>query len=68
MTKPKFPNVSNEDNLLGKTTSKYKKNVEYLSNHWSDHTQILKVYLDDITKVYECFKWWWTPIEDDLKI
>ena len=41
--------------------------VEYLSNHWSDLTQILNLSLGDQTKLYKWFKWWQPPMEDDLK-
>ena len=41
--------------------------VEYLSNHWSDLTQILNLGLQDLTKGYKGVKWRWTPVEDNLK-
>ena len=42
--------------------------VEYLSNHWSDHAQILKLRWDDQTIFYKSLKWRRPPMEDDLKI
>ena len=38
--------------------------VIYLSNHWSDLSQILDLTLCDQTKLYKCFKWrrWWKTI------
>jgi hypothetical protein len=41
---------------------KYQKLV-YLSNYWSDLPQILTLGLYDQTKLYECFKWTWPPME-----
>ena len=49
MTKPYFTNTSNEDNLKI-------LNMEYLSNHLLDHTQILNFRLDDKTIFYS-LKW-----------
>jgi hypothetical protein len=43
-------------------------NVEYLSNHWSDLIQILKLNQGDQTKVYRILKLKTTLTEDDLKI
>ena len=52
MTKPNYKNVLNEDDLQWKTTSNIKNErqpqilkVKYLSNHWSDLTQILNIIL-----------------------
>ena len=42
--------------------------VEYLSNHISDHTQILNLILDDQPIFYQSFKWRNPPMEEDLKI
>ena len=42
-------------------------NVEYLSNHLLDHTQILNFSLDDKTIFSKSSKWRQTPMEDDLK-
>ena len=41
--------------------------VEYLSDHWSDDTQILNLHRGDQTQVKKCLKWRRIPIEDDLK-
>ena len=43
-------------------------NVEYLSNRWTDLTQIWNLILGDQTKVNKFFKWRWLLTEDDLKI
>ena len=43
------------------------RKVEYLSNHWSDLTQIWNLSLQDLTKGYKGVKWRWPPMEDDLK-
>jgi hypothetical protein len=43
-------------------------NVEYLSNHWSDLTQILNLSYGEQTKVYRSITVKRTPMEDDLKI
>ena len=42
--------------------------MEYLSNHWSDLSQILNLSLSDQTKLSKGFKGRWPPMEDDLKI
>ena len=42
--------------------------VEYLSNHLSDHAQILNLSFDDQTIFYKSLKWRRPPMEDDLKI
>ena len=42
-------------------------NVEYLSNHILDPTQIGNFSLDDQTIMYKSFKWRRPPMEDDLK-
>ena len=42
--------------------------VEYLSNHLSDHAQILNINWDDQTIFYKSLKWRRPPMEDDLKI
>ena len=64
-------NVSNEDDLQWKTTSNRRlpqiSKVKYLSNYWLDPPQILNLGLCTQTKLYECFKWRWPPMEDDLK-
>ena len=41
--------------------------VEYLSNHWFDHTQILNLNWGDQTKVYKYFKWRWPPVEEKVQ-
>ena len=41
---------------------------KYLSNHWSDLTQILNWSLYDYTIFCKSFKWRWPPMEDDLRI
>ena len=41
--------------------------VEYLSNHWSDLTQIWNLNYWDQTKVHKCIKWRRPPMEDDLQ-
>ncbi len=58
MTKPNFPyvqNISNEDDLEWKMTSNGRlpkiANFEYLSNHWSDLSQILNISFCDQTKL-----------------
>ena len=43
-------------------------NVVYLSNHWSDLTQILNLSEGDQTKIYRSFRLKPNPMEDDLKI
>ena len=59
MTKEKFANVSNEDDLKWKMTSNGRlpqiSKVKYLSNYWSDLPQILNLDLCDQTKLYKCF-------------
>ena len=45
-------------------TSKWKK-VKYVSNHWSDLTEILKL---GTQLIYKSFKWQWLKMKDDLKI
>ena len=42
--------------------------VEYISNHWSDLTQILDLSLGYKTKLYKCFKSRRPQTEDDLKV
>jgi hypothetical protein len=42
--------------------------VKHLSNYWSDLPHILNSDLFDQTKLYECFKWRWPPIEDNLNL
>ena len=41
--------------------------VEYVSNHWSDLTQIWNLSLYGFAKRYTSVKWRWPPMEDDLK-
>ena len=48
------------------TNWRWPQNMEYLSNHWSDPTQIKNLSLGDQTKLYKCLKWS-PPVEDDLK-
>ena len=71
MTKPNFSNVSNEDNLQWKLTSNGRlpqiSKMKYLSHYWSDLPHILNLGLCDQSKLYKCFKWIQTPMEDDLK-
>ena len=43
-------------------------NKEYLSNHWTDPSQISNLSLSDQTKLYACWKGRWPLMEDDLKI
>ena len=43
------------------------QNVKYLSNHWSDLSQILNGSLFDQTKHSKCLKWRWPPMEDNLR-
>ncbi len=71
MTKPSFPNVqniSNEDDLEKKMTSNGRlpkiAKFEYLSNHWSDLSQILNLGLYDQAKLSKCSN---ISNEDDLK-
>ena len=40
--------------------------VEYLSNHLMDHTQILNLSLDDQTIFYKSLKWRQPSMEDNL--
>ena len=42
--------------------------MKYLSNHWSELTQIWNLSLGDQSKLYKCFKWRWPPMEEDLRI
>ena len=42
--------------------------VEYISNHLLDHTQIVNLDLGDQSKVFKYFKRRRSPMEDDLKI
>jgi hypothetical protein len=42
--------------------------TEYISNHWSDLSQILNLSLGNQTKIKYCLKWRQPPMEDDLKI
>ena len=42
--------------------------VEYLSNHWSDVTQIWKISLYDQTQLNKVSKWRQPTIEDNLRI
>ena len=55
MTKPNTTNVGNEDDLQWKTTFIIEQpqilKVLYLSNHWSDISQIKNLSLCDQTKV-----------------
>ena len=58
MTKPRFPNVQNistKDDLEWKMTSNGRlpkiAKFEYLSNHWSDLSQILNLGLYDQAKL-----------------
>ena len=58
MTKSSFPdvqNISNEDDLDWKMTSNGRlpktAKFEYLSNHWSDLSQILNLGFCDQTKL-----------------
>ena len=44
------------------------QNVKYLSNHWSDLSQILNLNLRDQPKVNKGLKWRQPALEDDLKI
>ena len=60
MTKPCFVNPSNEDYL------KILK-VEYLSNCFLDHTQILNLDSGDQSKVFKYFKWRQPSMEENLK-
>ena len=41
--------------------------VEYLSDHWSDLTQIWNLSLQDLTRGYKGVNWRWTRMEDDLR-
>ena len=41
--------------------------VEYLSNQWSDLTQILNLSLGVQPNFHKCFKWRWPPMEENLK-
>ena len=60
-----------EDDLKWKTNSNRRlpqiSKVKYLRNYWSDPPQILNLGLCTQTKLFECFKWRWPPMEDDLK-
>jgi hypothetical protein len=47
---------------------KNKKKGQYISKHWSDPLQILKLSTGDETKIYIQFKWTLPPMIDDLKI
>ena len=71
MTKTHSVNLSNEDNLISKTTSNGRQpqniKVEYLSNHLLDDTQILNLSLDDQTIFYKSIQWRRAPMEDDFK-
>ena len=40
--------------------------VEYLSNHWFEHTQILNLNFGDQTKLHICFIWRQPLVEDSL--
>ena len=64
--------MSYEDDLKGKMTKMEDDlkiwKVEYLSNLWSDLTQIRNLSLHDLTKGYKSVKWRWPPIEDDLNL
>ena len=42
--------------------------LDYLSNHLLNHTQILDLSLDDQTVFYKSLKWRQPPMEYDLKI
>ena len=42
--------------------------VEYISNHWSDLTQIWNLSLGDQNKLYQYFKRRRPEMEEDLKI
>ena len=42
--------------------------VEYLSNHLLDHSQILDLSLYDFTSFYKSLKWRQPPMEEDLRI
>ena len=71
MTKENFANVSNEDDLKWKMTSNGRlpqiSKVKYLSNYWSDLSQILNLVLYDQRELCKCFKWRRPYMEDDLK-
>ena len=60
LTKPSQANVSNEDDLKWKMTSNgrlpKKAKFKYLSNHWSDLSQILNLSFCDQTKPYKYFR------------
>ena len=42
--------------------------VEYLSNPWSNLTQIWNLSLGVQIKLYKYFKWSWPLMKDDIKI
>ena len=42
--------------------------VEFLTNHLLDHTQILNLSLDDQSIFFKSSKWRQTPMEDNFKI
>ena len=71
MTRANISNVSNQDDfkwnmtLNGRLPSILK--VEYLSNYWSDLSQILTQGFYDQSIHFKCFKWRWLQMEDDLK-
>jgi hypothetical protein len=41
--------------------------VKYLSNHWSNFSQIFNLSLCDQTKLYNCFKSIWHPMKDNFQ-
>ena len=61
MTKLYCTNHLNEDNLKI-------LDVEFLTNHLLDHTQILNLSLDDQSIFLKSSKWRQTPMEDNLKM
>ena len=71
MTKEKFANVSNEDDLKWKMTSNGRlpqiSKGKYLSNYWSDLLQIFNLGLYNQRELGKCFKLRRPQMEDELK-
>ena len=65
MTKANFSNVSNENDFKCKMSSNGRLpqilNVKYLSNYWSDHSEILNLSLYDQKQIFN------VSTEDDFK-